>query len=91
VECKIELSPGLLSGLEHVLQLPCHSHIARQNDGRVESLGERLNKWFCLVICIRYRNIGAETAECLSAPIGNGILVGDTEDNPFLPGKGDAM
>jgi hypothetical protein len=81
----------LLSDLKYILQLPRHSHVARLNNGRFESLGERLDKWPCLVICIRYRNVGTETAERLSTTIGDGMLVCDTENSPFLPGKGGAL
>ena len=86
VERKIELSPGLLRDSKYILQLPRHSHVARLNNGRFESLGERLDKWSCLVIGIRYRNVGTETAERLSATIGDGMLVCDTENNRFLSG-----
>jgi hypothetical protein len=67
---------------------PGDSHVARQNNGGFESLGEWLDKWPCLVICICYRNVGTETAERLGATLGDGMLVCDTENNPFLPGKG---
>ena len=81
---EIERAPLLADALEHRLHLALDADVERHDDRRLELARQRLDEFLGLVVQIGDRELGAERAERLGAAPGDGLIVGDADDQPSL-------
>jgi hypothetical protein len=84
VQREVHTAPALADRLKHRLHLALDLHVQRQEDRRLEILGERLDVRFCLIVQIGDRQLGAERAERPGAAPGDRVLVGDADHQALL-------
>lgn len=88
VERKIEPTPGLAYCLKYRVKLTWRLHVTGQEDRRLQLSRERLDVGLGLVVTIGNGEIGAESTECLCAPISDRVFIGDAENDTLLAAKG---
>ena len=79
----VQPPPDLRDACKDRLERAGLSKVEWQEQGGLERLGQRLDLGFGFVIEIGDRQIGAEFAEGLGAAIGDGMLVGDADNQGF--------
>ena len=84
MEREIEPAPAPLDLREHGLELALDLDVERHEDRRFELLGERLDVRLRLVVQVGDGELGAERAEGPGAAVGDRVLVGDADHEPFL-------
>src|SRR5215467_9211740 len=80
----VETSPFFLNSFKDGFHLPRRAHVERHQDWRFELAGERLDKLLCLLIEIGDSDFGPEGAERLRTPPGDGLVVGNADDEALL-------
>ena len=81
---EIELAPFLLDPLEHLLGLAFDHDVERHEDRRLQRLGQRLDVLPGLFVQIGDGEVGAQRAKRLGAAPGDGLVVGDADDQALL-------
>jgi len=89
MQAHIDTAPLLPNALEETRELPVLADIKRQDDLRPQCLGDRADVRFRLVVEIGYGKIGALLAQRPCAAIGNGMVVGDSDDQRLFSGQGE--
>ena len=89
MEGKVESSPLALDGLEHGFQLPFLANIARKIERwrNIKNLGQGLRELPGFLIQVGDAQLRTEAAKCLSTAPGDGLVVGNAEDNSLLAGQ----
>src|SRR5689334_1622963 len=85
---EIQLSPALGDFLEYRLGLAWNFYVERQADGGINLIGERNNMLLGLVIEPSYRKLRTGFVESAGAAPRDALLVGYTDDQPFLALQG---
>ena len=80
---EVELAPFLGDALEHCLHLAGHAHVERHEDRRLQLARQRLDIVLRLFVQISDCQLGPEGAERLGAAPGDGLIVGDANDQAF--------
>ena len=83
----VQPSPPGANLLEDRLQLSRDGNVNLANDRGFELTGERFDKAPRLLVQPRNGELGPNRAECLGASVGDGILVGDADDERLLPSQ----
>jgi len=78
----------LVDCLKDRVKVTWRLHVTGQEDRSLQLSRKRLDVGLRLVVTISNGEICAEGTECLCAPISDGMLVGDAENDPLLPAKG---
>ena len=84
VQREVEPAPAPFDRLEHRLELALDLDVERQEDRRLELLGQRLDVGLGLVVQIGDGELGAERAERPGAALGDRVLVGDADHEALL-------
>src|SRR5579871_168524 len=77
---KIELAPFLLDVLEHLLHLPFHGDVERQEYRSLKVFCERLDVLLRFLVQIGDGKLRSQRTKRLGTPPGDRLVVGDTDD-----------
>src|SRR3954470_7103522 len=81
---KIEMVPSLRNGVENRFHLARDIDVERHQKRGFDHLGQRLDIFPRLVVQIGDGDLGAQRAKRLGAAPGNGILIGDADNQAFF-------
>src|SRR6476646_932041 len=81
---KIQLSPILFNACENGFELSRFAHVQGHDDWRLELLSKRLDMLFGFVVEIGDGEVCTQCAEGLCAAPGNGLVVGDADDETLF-------
>ena len=84
VDQEIEAAPFGGNPLEDRFGLAGRDDIERHEDRRLEFLGERLDEFLGLFVEVGHRELGPERPKSPRAAPGDGLLVGDADDEAAL-------
>jgi hypothetical protein len=81
---EVELAPLLLDLFEHLFGFAFDHDVERHEDRRFERLGQRLDVLLGLFVEIGDREVGAQRAKRLGAAPRDGLIIGNTDNQPLL-------
>ena len=81
---KIEFAPYAGNLLEHCLHLAAGANVKRHHNRSLKRLRQRLNIFFGFVVQVSHSELGAQGSKCLCATPGDRLVVGNSDDQPFL-------
>ena len=87
MEQDVQLAPFLPDHVEKRLFLIRIGDVERLDDLGVQLLGERTDIFLGLLVEIGDRKIGALSVKRLGAAIGNGLIIGDADNQRLLSCK----
>src|ERR1700750_3155445 len=84
---EVEGTPLLVNAFEKPFHLPRRADVKRHHDLSLKRVGQRLDKFLCLVVEVSHGQLGSERPKCSSTSPGDRILVSDANYNAPLASK----